>query len=183
MKHRIPIDKLLLIAEAIFNSKVRYGCCVYLQPIFEKEDLKARKITSETNKLQVIQNNMLRVIFGYKMGDKTNMTTLRNNIKMFSVNQMVCYHVLLEAFNVINHGSSEIIQRKWKPNESRNYPVRRERKEEVKVHVPAHVSCQGFTWYGAKLWNHLPVEIQEIKIPDNLKNAIKKFIWDHIPSY
>ena len=64
---------------------------------------------------------------------------------MFSVNQMVCYHVLLEAFNVVNNGSSDIIQKKWRPNEPRNYPMRRERKVEVKVNVPAHVSCQGFT--------------------------------------
>ena len=48
MRFRLPVDKLLMVAEAIFNSKIRYGCSVYLQPIFEKEDLKARKITPET---------------------------------------------------------------------------------------------------------------------------------------
>ena len=48
MRHRIPKKKLLLLAEAIFNSKIRYGIAVYLRPIFEKEDLKARKITPET---------------------------------------------------------------------------------------------------------------------------------------
>ena len=99
------------------------------------------QITAETNKLQVIQNNMLRTIFNYKMGDKTNMERLRNSIKMFSVNQMVCYHVLLEAFNIINDGSSENIQKKWRPNQTRNFPVWKERREEVKVLVPAHVSC------------------------------------------
>ena len=86
MKHRLPISSLLIIAEAIFNSKIRYGSSVYLQPIFETEDIKARKITAETHKLQVIQNNMLRVIFGYKLGDKTNMERLRNSITFFSVN-------------------------------------------------------------------------------------------------
>ena len=102
---------------------------------------------------------------------------------MFSVNQMVCYHVLLEAFNVVNNGSSDIIKKKWRPNEPRNYPMRRERKVEVKVHVPAHVSCQGFTYFGAKLWNQSPVEIQEIKLPNSFTTAIMKYIWDHIPSY
>ena len=147
------------------------------------EDLKARKVTPETHKLQVIQNNMLRVVFNYKLGDKTNMEKLRNSINMFSVNQIVCYHVLLEAFNIINHGSSENIQKKWRPNETRNYPLRRERREEVKILVPAHVSCQGFTLYGAKMWNQLPIEIQELKNPNSFKNSIKDYIWDHIPSY
>ena len=105
MRFRIPVEKLLIIAEALFNSKVRYGSCVYLQPVFEKEDLKAKKTHAETEKLQVIQNKMLRMIFGYKMEDRTNMSTLRTNIKMFSINQLTCYHVLLEAYNVINYGS------------------------------------------------------------------------------
>ena len=148
-----------------------------------REELKARKITPETNKLQVIQNNMLRMIFRYKLGDKTNMTTLRNNIKMFSINQMVCYHVILEAYNIIHHGSSEAIQKKWNQKESRKYPLRKERQNQVQVHVPVHKSCEGFTFYGARLWNQLPLEITEIKNPDSFKTAIKNYIWDHIPSY
>ena len=183
MKNRISTEKLLLIAEGIFNSKVRYGSSVYLQPVFEKEDLKAGSLPAETSQLQKIQNNMLRVIFGYKLGDKTNMTRLRNNINMFSVNQMACYHVLMEAFNVINHSSSEVIHNKWLPDDNRQHLRRRERRNEVKVHVPNHVKCQGFTWYGAKMWNQLPVEIQELKNPDSYKDEIKKYIWDNIPSY
>ena len=102
---------------------------------------------------------------------------------MFSVNQMCCYQVLIEAFNVINHGSSENIQKKWLNQEERNYPVRRERMGEVKVIVPDHIKCRGFTWYGAKMWNWIPVEAREIKNPDTFKDAIKKHIWDNIPSY
>ena len=59
MRFRLPVDKLLMVAEAIFNSKIRYGCSVYLQPIFEKKDNKARNITPET-KIQVIHNTKLR---------------------------------------------------------------------------------------------------------------------------
>ena len=153
MRFRIPVEKLLIIAEALFNSKVRYGSCVYLQPVFEKEDLKAKKTHAETEKLQVIQNKMLRMIFGYKMEDRTNMTTLRSNIQMFSINQLTCYHVLLEAYNVINYGSSDVILKKWCPQEKRHYPIRSNRMEDVKVVVPDHITCRGFAWYGAKMWN------------------------------
>ena len=31
-----------MIAEAIFNSKIRYGISVYLNPVFDNEDLKAK---------------------------------------------------------------------------------------------------------------------------------------------
>ena len=52
MKHKIPTDKLIIIAEAIFNSVIRYGIAVYLVPTYDKEDLKARKLSSEANTLQ-----------------------------------------------------------------------------------------------------------------------------------
>ena len=107
----------------------------------------------------------------------------RTRLEMFSVNQMCCYQTLMEAFNVINHGSSEAILKKWMPEEARIYPLRRNRMKEVKVIVPEHVKCQGFTLYGAKLWNQLPIEIREIDDPEKFKNAVKTYIWDTIPSY
>ena len=126
---------------------------------------------------------MIRMIFGYKLEDKINMTRLRTNIQMFSVNQMCCYQTLTEAFNIVNHGSSDIIHKKWITQEERNYPVRRDRMGEVKVHVPNHVKCRGFTWYGAKMWNWIPVDIREIKNPAGFKVAVKRHIWENIPSY
>ena len=183
MKQRIPIEKLLIIAQAIVNSKIFYGSSIYLQPVFEKEEVKTGHLSTEARNLQTIQNNMLRMIFGHKMEDRINMTKLRTDISMFSVNQMCCYQTLIEAFSIINFSSSGIILKKWMGQEERNYPVRRERMGEVKVQVPVHEKCKGFTWYGAKMWNWIPVEIREIKNPDNFKVAIKQHIWDNIPSY
>ena len=65
----------------------------------------------------------------------------------------------------------------------RHYPVRRKRESEVKVHVPDHVTCQGFAWYGAKMWNELPAETREMKNHDSFKVAVKRYIWENIPSY
>ena len=183
MKQRIPIEKLIIIAQAIVNSKIFYGSSVYLQPVFEKEEVKTKYLPAETRKLQVIQNNMLRMIFGIKLEDQTNMTKLRENIKIFSVNQMCCYQVLIEAFNVIHHRSADTIYKKWMPQEVRKYPLRRDRQGEVKVIVPHHEKCKGFTWYGAKFWNQLPVDVRDIKDSEKFKNAVKEYIWDTIPSY
>ena len=104
MRDRIPRRKLLMVAESIFNSKLRYGIALYLTPVYEKEKVKARQLSAEAGKLQVIQNNLLRMIFGYRQCDMVNMEKLRERIGMFSVNQMNNYHVLLEAFNIINYG-------------------------------------------------------------------------------
>ena len=118
-----------------------------------------------------------------KLEDRTNMTRLRTNINMFSINQLTCYHVLLEAFNIVHYGSSDVILKKWLPQEERCYPLREKRRKDVKVIVPDHVSCRGFAWYGAKMWNQLPVETRELTNPDSFKVAMKRYIWDNIPGY
>ena len=52
IRHRIPKRKIVIIAEAIFNSKVRYGIAVYLRPVFEEEDLKMKRLPKNTTVLQ-----------------------------------------------------------------------------------------------------------------------------------
>ena len=63
MKNRLTRGKMLLVAEALFNSVIRYGIAVYLNPVFEVEEVKAKNLSSEARRLQVIQNKMLRMIF------------------------------------------------------------------------------------------------------------------------
>ena len=97
IKQRIPKEKLIIVAEAIFNSKIRYGASVYLIPVFDREDLKWRRYSNpedHTYTLQTLQNMMIRVIYGFKKSQHINMEKLRNKIKMFSVNQLVVYHIL-----------------------------------------------------------------------------------------
>ena len=100
---------------------------------------------------------------------------------MFSVNQLNCYHVLIEAFNVIKYGSSNKIQEKWRPNSENPYSNRRI--HNVKVPAVKHVKCQGFSWYGARLWNQLPDETKAIENPELFKEKVKEYIWMNIPSF
>ena len=112
------------------------------------------------------------MIFDYRGEDKVNMENLRRKIGMFSVNQLNHYHVLLEAFNIIKYGSADKIQAKWLPNDQRVYSNRR--KLDVKVQL-VEVTCRGFSWYGAKIWNKLPEEIKSMENPDTFKARIKSF--------
>ena len=102
-----------MIAETIFNSKIRYGVAVFLNPIYEEEDLKMKKLPNNTIALQTLQNNMIRVILGIKKEKHVNMMHVRKKIKMFSVNQMCVYHTLLETYNIIRNSASEQIKMKW----------------------------------------------------------------------
>ena len=112
IRNRIPKAKLVMIAEAIVNSKIRYGISVYLNPVFDNEDLKAKKLSKNASTLQTLQNAMLRLIFGFQIKQRVNMQRLREKIKMFSVNQMCVYHTILEAYNVVENSSSQKIKLK-----------------------------------------------------------------------
>ena len=171
-----------MVSESIFNSKVRYGIALYLTPVYEREQVKARQLSAEAKKLQVLQNNMLRMIFGYRLSDQVNMEKLRETIGMYSVNQMNIYHVLLEAFNIINFGSADKIQEKWEINNNeRHYSNRRA--QNVRVPKVDHVRCQGFSLHGAKIWNQLPECLKAIKNADAFKAKVKNYIWETFPSY
>ena len=45
IKNRIPKYKLIMVADAIFKSRVRYGIAVYLKTVFDEEDLKLKKLS------------------------------------------------------------------------------------------------------------------------------------------
>ena len=55
-----------MVAEALFQSKIRYGAAVYLKPVFEEEELKTEYLPAETKQLQTVQNDMIRAICGYR---------------------------------------------------------------------------------------------------------------------
>ena len=182
IKQKIPTDKLIIIADAIFNSVIRYGIAVYLVPTYDKEDLKARKLSSETYTLQVMQNNMLRSIHGLKISDRGNMLELRTKIKIMSINQMTIYHTVMEVFNILHNSSSEQISGKY--SHHNRHSVRKNANNFVRVpEQPQRRKCTGFTYCGAKIYNSLPTNITETQDRTIFKKLVKNWIWDEIPSY
>ena len=183
IRNRIPRDKLVLVAEAIFNSKIGYGIAVYLNPVFEKEDLKAKKLSKNTTDLQVLQNTMIRMIFGLKTKSHINMMKLRERIKMMSVNQMCIYHNLLEAYNVVKNSSSEQIKLKWENKNENQYQLRSSARNDTKIPKMPRNKCKGFSYFGAKLLNLLPCDVKATENSNTFKAQIKQWIWQNIPSY
>ena len=168
------------MSEAIFQSKLRYGISVYSIPKFE---FKNSEQTMDPNiaKLQVIQNDMVRLIIGRNRSSHTNMEKARQNLKMMSVNQLSVYHTAIEMFNIINNKSSVALHEEMKI-QPRGYNLRG--MEEGKVQVPekGKKSCNGFHYMGPKLWNFLPGHIRKTTIRSIFKEKLKDYIWEQIPS-
>ena len=180
IKHKRKKEKLKIVAEAIFNAKLRYAISVWSNPKYEFNHME-QSMDSNIAKLQVIQNDMLRVLEGHTRKKHINMEALRKRIKMFSVNQMSVYHVGMEMFNIINHSSSEFLQRKMKIEKS-GYSLRRQEDGQVRVPEKFKKSCTGFSQNGPKLWNYLPSDIRTTDKKSVFKAKLKNWIWTSIPS-
>ena len=123
---------------------------------------------------------MLRVIHGFTRSQHINMEKLRNRIKMFSVNQIVVYHTILETFNVIRKSSSEQLEIKYKHQDQ--HSQRKTARNDLKVPERMKKNCNGFSHSGAKIFNMLPSYIKEMENPTNFKIMVKEWIWKNIPS-
>ena len=83
IKYKVEKEKLPIIAEAIFTSKIRYCLAVYSSPRLSELDPE----DPEIKKLQVMQNDMIRVVHGLRRADHINMSKLREEEGLMSVNQ------------------------------------------------------------------------------------------------
>ena len=111
----------------------------------------------------------------------TNMQKLREELKIMSINQLSCYHVAMEMYNIINHSSSDLLHEEFKVEQSR-YNLRCHEDGTVKVPEKMKKSCTGFSYIGPKLWNHLPGHIRKTTIRGIFKDKMKDWIWESIPS-
>ena len=76
---------------------------------------------------------MIRLLIGKNRKSQTNMEKARHQQKIMSVNQLSCYHVAIEMYNIINNKSSDSLHEEMKL-EPRGYNLRG--LEEGKVQVP-----------------------------------------------
>ena len=143
LRGKIPLQKLKIIAEAIFTSVARYGIAVYSKPRLHSDPT-----VEDLKKLQVTQNKMFRLLDGKSKKDRVKVEKIATKFSLMSINQMTCYHYLMETYKIIHFGASDKLRNKLVPNS----------KLSKNLHVPLvkKTSCRGFTYYAARLWNSLP---------------------------
>ena len=133
------------------------------------------------DKLQVMQNDMLRVIKGYRRSDHINMKELRRTMNMMSINQLSCYHVLLEVQKVLFSNSSQQLKEKLKPQTEPSYALRSYSNGDLKVPQRPSRGCFGFSYTGSKCYNMLPSEIRETQKSGPFKRKMKEWVKNNIP--
>ena len=141
-----------------------------------------KKLPKNTYTLQILQNKMIRVILGIKKQNHTNLRNIREKFKIMSVNQMSIYHTILETYNITRNSASEQIHTKWTNRKESKYSLRSITNHDLKVPEKPKSKCLGFSYFGAKIFNKLPITIREIEDSTKFKDMTKEWIWKNIPS-
>ena len=180
IKQKVSRDKLFIIAEAIFTSKIRYGLAVYSNPRTNEWESKNEDMKS----LQVMQNDMLRVIYGHTRAEHVNMKKLRAKTNMMSINQLSTYHMVIEVYNVMYNNSSSQLKSKMKAVQG-YYKLRTEIDHKFRGDLPIPErpsnNCMGFSFKGPTVWNKVPQDIRETTSKESFKRKLKSWILHTIP--
>ena len=177
IKHKVDQEKLQIIAEAIFTSKIRYGIAVYSNPRTGENETD----NADIQKIQVLQNDMMRLINGHTRAEQVNMKTLRETHETLSVNQLTCYHIALEMHNVIWRNSSWPLKQKIQQLKDGSYRFRSESRGDLVVPMRPSRGCAGFSYKGPIIWNKMPKGLREVYEPEQFRKQLKPWIRTTIP--
>ena len=162
LSHSLPKYALRQVAEGIFTSKLRYGIAVYCKPKLTDED-NSNRILRE---LTILQNEMIRIITRCRDRRK-NMGDLRKKTRSLTVNQLCCYHILIETYSILCYKSSGFMFEKWTTKPGAQRLTRSE--EQNNIVVPVNNTCKNsILYYGAKLWNMLPDKVKRANQEENI---------------
>jgi len=87
---------LKTIANGIFMSRLRYALPVYGSAILRLKETDS--LPADAKELQVLQNDMLRLLTGNKRRDKVRITEMLRETNILSVNQLIAYGMLMEVW-------------------------------------------------------------------------------------
>ena len=128
------------------------------------------------NKLQILQNTMMRVILGVKREDRVTVSELLSETGYKSVNQMVVQHTLNETFNIVHHNSIPDVRKCLTEHKGTERTTRSKSRADLIVHVAKKSRNRGFLEQAARIWNSVPSEMRETSTKVTFKHKIHPYI-------
>ena len=171
LKNYLSFKSILKMVDGIFTSKLRYGLQLMGKVRTSIEDQE----TAEFKAIQVVQNNLLRLLNGTKTKDMVSIPVMLKKFNMLSANQLNASMKLLEVWKAINLP---------------DYPLKINRQEihttgintrADKVNRPIEVGktnlCQKTCVSDAiRLWNKAPRSVTESASLHQVKNQIRMYV-------
>lgn len=177
LKETLPVTHLIKVGEALINSKIRYGIAVYGSIQLTEEEPK----TWPMKRLQVLQNNLMRIVLGKKKSDCVSVRFLLQQTGYLSINQLSTYHTLQEMFCILNTNSVPSIKEEFIKVDNVVHNTRLGEKDLLKLPMAKKKRNGGFIHKGVKIWNALPLVIRQAPSKNRFSEEVKSWITSNIP--
>ena len=106
----------------------------------------------------------MRIITGKKVKDKVSIESLRKSTGTTSVNHLICYHILMDMYNILKDNTSATLKEMFTEKLGSSNITTRSATQN-KVTAPVNYGRNNdFSYYGPTLWNLLPDHIRNAKI-------------------
>jgi len=165
LRESLPKKQLIIVAEAIFNSKIRYGLTLFAHCRVDDQDPTNGQMAS----IQKLQNDMMRTILGVTRSDHVSVNDLLERTGFTSVNRMAVQSVLAETFKILHHDTIPDLKTILTAGANTDYNLRSQHKNNLNDVPLKRSRNKGFLQTSATTWNSLVAE----QVGDNTN--IKKF--------
>ena len=171
LRYKLPSSCLKLIADGLFQSKIRYGACLFVNPILNDRESHSGLV----EKLQKVQNELNRVLMGVKRSDRIRNKDLSEMTGLQTVNQIACTQMLHELRKIIVEGSIPEMQAALLNKLQNSRDTRA--KSDFKLTVPEGASRNSFIQGAVKLWNAAPQSLRDAReYPKEFKAMTGTFV-------
>ena len=171
MKNKINNKSLRILANSIFNSKMRYGIHLCGKVRITEGD----STQGVMDEIQKAQNKMLRLLNNSRIKDKISTKSIMANLNMLSVNQVNAQVKLTEIWKSINIENYPIQSQKVNYNmEAR--ATRASNRGDLMIEASTLKSQATFLNDAFKIWNEAPTIIKTSKSLSIAKKEIRKYV-------
>ena len=177
----LPDSKFKQMVSGLFISKITYCINVWIGLWGiggqSTEDVKPTISKEDVNRLQVLQNSVLRLLT--RCDRRTPTSTLLNLTGFLSVHQLGAYHTALQLFKTYRAGKPLYhYNRLFKNNHVGSNPrlVRSMATYGSRVDFKLSTCRSSFFYQGAKLWAALPAEIKSSSTEYRFRVLCKEWI-------
>ncbi len=87
------------ISQGLIMSHFRYGCSIYQSEFIRLSQ--SDPMNSTLHRLQLKQNEMLRIILKHRRSDKVSIEKMLQDTKNMSLNQIACLNVLMDTWKAL----------------------------------------------------------------------------------
>ena len=178
ISYLIPRSALKLVADGIVTTHIQYGLSLFGRFKLSETDPSCKEISI----LQVLHNQMVRIIYQLNIKDKVNMKTVRANNNIPSVNQLTGQAIAMVLRKAQLHDTLPLAYDLILEN---NVPDHRTRSCSQGLLRPPrhrlHSTSSSFPSQASSIWNKLPEYIRISTTDASFKKHLRKWLRSNIP--